>query len=106
MQLSENSINDITNSFAFMAGHLKITDDKNFNFLLDSGASDHLINQDKIFSSYTELNPPINISFAKNGVFIMATKKGKIDVVTNIGIKCVLEDVLYSPEVSHNLLSV
>ena len=74
----------LQNNFAFMAGHLKITDDKNLTFLLGSGASDHLINQDKIFSSYTELNPPINISVAKNGVFITATKKGKIDVVTNI----------------------
>ena len=106
VQLSENPINDTTNSFAFMAGNLKMNDDINLTFLLDSGASDHLINQDKIFSSYTELSPPINISVAKNGVFITATKKGKIDVVTNIGIKCVLEDVLYSPEVPHNLLSV
>ena len=75
-------------------------------FILDSGASDHLINKEELYSNFIELQPPIKISVAKNGTFINATKKGTINVISNKGIKGVFMDVLYSPEVPHHLLSV
>lgn len=89
-----------------MTGEYKIENSERLIFLLDSGASDHLINSDKEFSSVIELNPPMKISVAKNGEFITATKKGKIHVMSNTGIQGILEDVLYCPDVPYNLISV
>ena len=75
-------------------------------YQLDSGASDHVMNNDAFYSSSIMLNPPIKISVAKNGIFITATKKGVINITSDMEIPEVLEDVLYCPDVPHNLLSV
>lgn len=49
-----------TSGFAFMAGDYQHDNSSNkINFLLDSGASDHLINNDALYSSSTILDPPI-----------------------------------------------
>ncbi|CAK9821259.1 Copia protein [Anthophora retusa] len=95
-----------TSGFAFMAGDYKKGETKKLTFLLDSGASDHVINRDDVFSNYIELLPPQKISVAKNDTYIVATKKGNIEVTSNIGVNGSLEDVLYCPEVPCNLLSV
>lgn len=93
--------------FAFMAGNLDTKPTKNeIIFLLDSGASDHLVNTLDVFNEVVDLMPPLKISIAKNDVFITATKRGSIPVITNLGIEGVLQDVLYSHEVPYNLLSV
>lgn len=93
--------------FAFMTGQLDVTQDENtITFLLDSGASDHIINRDDLFSNFIYLDNPMKISVAKAGSYIQATKRGSIKVVSNMGIEGVLENVLYCPEVPHNLLSV
>ncbi|CAK9797987.1 Copia protein, partial [Anthophora quadrimaculata] len=96
-----------TSGFAFMAGNNETQNSKGkITFLLDSGASDHIIKTDKLFSKYVMLQPPVKISVAKVGTFITATKKGNINVTSNLGIEGVLEDVLYCPDVPYNLLSV
>lgn len=98
---SENS------SFAFMIGDYQYEKVENtITFVLDSGASDHLVNRDDLFASFTELKNPLKISIAKNEAFITATKKGTINVISNMGVPGVLEDVFYCREVPHNLLSV
>ena len=95
-----------TTNFAFMAGNYQHDNNSNkMIFLLDSGASDHLINNAALYASSTILNPLINISVAKNGTFIAATKRRVINITSNMGIPGVLEDVLYCPDVPHNLLS-
>jgi len=45
---------------------------------LDSGASDHLANNENLFTTITELDEPIKISVAQNDVFIYAVKKGTV----------------------------
>lgn len=93
--------------FTFMAGNYSPSgSNEQIHFLLDSGASDHLINRADLFSECMDLQPPTKISVAKQGVFIAATKRGTIQVESNLGIKGALENVLYCPEVPHNLLSV
>lgn len=97
-------------SFAFMFSPCKLPD-SNHNqneiiFLLDSGATDHIVNTRDIFSQYTELPSPLKINVAKDGVSIQAYGRGKIDITTNLGIQGTIEEVLYSPEVPYNLLSV
>lgn len=93
--------------FAFMAGEYgqSIHRDK-ITFLLDSGASDHIINRAEFFTDYINLLIPIKISVAKVGEFILATKRGSIKVTSDVGVDGVLEDVLFCPDVPYNLLAV
>ena len=105
VHMTEQSHNNAS-GFAFMAGDYQLEAGEKVIFLLDSGASDHLINQEDLFSSFTTLQPPLNISVAKNGAYITATKRGIIHVTSNKGVDGVLENVLYCPEVPYNLLSV
>ena len=87
-----NNTTASTSGFGFMVGGDCHTKTENITFLLDSGASGHIVKRDDLFSSFIELQPPMKISIAKNGSFINATKKGTIQVTTNMGIEGVLED--------------
>lgn len=75
-------------------------------FVIDSGATDHVVKDIDIFKTISTLEKPIKISIAKKGEVINATKIGTIEVKTNLGVTGVLENVLYVPEASTNLLSV
>lgn len=74
--------------------------------MLDSGASDHIVNKTEVFTSMVELETPLKISVAKCGATITATKKGVIQVTTDQGLEGSIQDVLYCPELTCNLLSV
>ncbi|CAH0382507.1 unnamed protein product [Bemisia tabaci] len=95
-------------SFAFMAQENSNSSDSddNLTFILDSGASTHIVKTESAFKSFVHLNPPIKKSVAKNGAHIFAYKKGNIPVRIEPGFEGVLKDVLYCPEVPYNLLSV
>ena len=105
---TQSTSNDNINSgFAFVAGDFNIDETENkITFLLNSGASDHLLNREDLNRSFTELQPPMNICIAKNGAYITATKKDKLNVISNMSINGVLENVYYFWAVPYNLLSV
>ena len=75
---------NFTSSFAFMTNNFddQISDAcKNKNeiyFVLDSGLSEHLINDDNLFESSIHLDNPLKISTAKKNVYIEAFKQGII----------------------------
>ena len=77
----------------------------NNNFLLDSGATEHIINDLRLFTNYKKLEEPLSITVAKKGETIQATHTGKIQVKT-IGYSGELINVLYSKSVPTNLISV
>lgn len=107
VEISEPSTSSNFSGFAFMMGDYQADNDESrVTFLLDSGASDHIINREDLFISHTVLQPPLRISIAKNGAFISATKKGTMYVTSHMGVQGVLEDVLFCAEVPYNLLSV
>lgn len=98
-------------SFAFMVTSVAVHNDSTqqedtIKFLLDSGATDHIINKQHYFTSFTKLNTPVEISVAKNNTSIKAHIRGRINITTNMGINGSLEDVLFTPDVPYNLLSV
>ena len=98
-------------SFAFMTGAGTMMDGEinstnKLQFILDSGATDHLVNQLEMFTTMTELEVALKINIAKNNEAINATKKGTIQVTTNLGVTGILENVLYAPDLPYNLLSV
>lgn len=77
-------------------------------WLINSGASDHMTSRREWFLSYEEFEVPEQIS-ACNGSSINAYDKGNIDIVSVSNGKCVkgtLHDVLFLPNIVHNLFSV
>ena len=95
--------------FAFMMENRHSIQRANVNkiiFLLDSGATDHIVNRENFFSSNSVLSLVMRISVAKMGQSITAIKRGTIQVVTNLGMPGTLEDVFYTPDAAFNLLSV
>lgn len=106
--VSLQPMNNNEQSFAFMMGNVPCVKeaDTEVTFLLDSGATDHIIKSDNFFSQYEDLSPPIQIQIAKNGETLTAWKRGNIRVTTGQGITGTLKDVLFAPDTTANLLSV
>lgn len=75
-------------------------------FLIDSGASDHIINREDLFCTYTKLITTFKNFVAKHGAFLLGTKQGTLQVISNTGIHGTLENVVFCRDVLYNLLSV
>lgn len=76
---------------------------------LDSGASEHLVSNDKFLKNVKNLKSPVKIKSAKSGAMLISSKVGEIHVkslVENELIDIVITDVLYVPGLETNLLSV
>lgn len=97
-----------SSGFSFMAGDYPSEDATSGKvaFILDSGASHHLINRSDLACHFTPLDTPFLIQTAKREICIQATKRGDVSVISSTGIAVTLTNVLYCPEIPHNLLSV
>lgn len=96
-------------SVSFMADsnqHSKVKKDELVSFALDSGATDHFVNDVNMFSKIKNLAEPRYISVAKNDEHVVAKKIGDIECVSNANVTMNLKDGLYSPDFRENLLSV
>ena len=101
----DNNSSDIQCVFTLRTGDNDGMSDK---WLLDSGALHIMCSHCKWFSSFTHLPKPINIILGDNHT-ILATGQGQIVVSSNMGNKhshIILQDVLYMPDMSRNLLLV
>lgn len=94
--------------FAFMMRNENPNNEKDtsWKFVLDSGATEHIINDLSLFTECEQLEEPIRITVAKKGTVIEATHIGKIEVTTSLGYNGELQGVLYSRSVPVNLISV
>ena len=83
--------------------------DKKSNWIVDSGATCHMCNEENLFSEMVPLEKQQDITVG-DGYSVQATAKGtvmlKMSVAKNKEIVCRLSDVLLVPELSYNLLSV
>lgn len=78
-------------------------------WFLDSGASEHMANDKSLFESLEKLDQPVVIQTAKSGVNLLAHFKGRVIASAVVGdekIRVNMEDVLFIPELSLNLLSL
>lgn len=78
-------------------------------WIVDSGASDHMANDEKYFENLVALKNPVVIGVAKNGVCVQATKMGTIRGLVKVNgtnLKCKLENVLFCKDLSCNLFSI
>lgn len=92
--------------FIGMAGNIDAHNLGGIEFIIDSGATDHFIVDHRHFEESRELSPPLTVKVAKRGEHILATRIGNVRITTNTGVSGMLENVLYSPDVAENLLSV
>jgi len=94
--------------FAFLTTSRKKTY-TNFESVIDSGCTAHIINDDSLLPQSHSLDSPINIGVAKDGESMNAVKGGHmpINLMVNGREKSgVLKDVLYVPSSRQNLISV
>lgn len=84
----------------------EVSNDK-ITWLLDSGCTDHIVKNDKLFSEYIELKNPVDIRLG-DGRVLKATKIGSINTefeVYKIRKVITLFNVFYVEEMKQNLLS-
>ena len=96
---------EITHNFFSNVDHKK---NKSVQFLLDSGCTDHIINDESLFSEFVTLEEPNAITVG-DGYALTATKVG------NINLECNVNNTIYNIKISNvyfvqqmkvNLLSV
>lgn len=88
----------------------KKNNDKRVRFVVDSGASDHMVNNVDLLEDIRELERPVVISIAKSGEKLRATKVGRMKLKSVVGMNSIknleLYNVLFTPGLEENLLSV
>lgn len=81
----------------------------NVCFFIDSGCTDHMVNDRSCFSDLVMLDCPIKIAVAKNDNYLLAEGVGNIQVHSYVEdeiINCTIKNVFYVPNLRKNLLSV
>ena len=81
-----------------------------FTCCLDSGASNHMVNDESILGDIKILKDPIEVNLAKKDETVTATKKGKLQLKSCVGLNKINDiefyDVLFTPNLAVNLISV
>ena len=98
----ENPYNPITANNAIAPADLK-AGKSSIGFILDSGASRHIISNKGYFSTYTECNKSVSWGKAKT-IQIKAIGHVKIRF-KDTKVTYILKDCLYMPELGYNLIS-
>ncbi|KAK9672433.1 hypothetical protein RND81_12G100400 [Saponaria officinalis] len=101
---NQSQSSQILPSAANFAGNifLSLGSSASINFwILDSGASDHMCADKKLFSNMQPILKPYNVSLP-NGESVRITQMGSVPVTTEI----TLQNVLYVPCFKFNLLSI
>uniref|UniRef100_A0A1Y1L115 Retrovirus-related Pol polyprotein from transposon TNT 1-94 n=1 Tax=Photinus pyralis TaxID=7054 RepID=A0A1Y1L115_PHOPY len=83
--------------------------DRNITFCVDSGCTDHMVNDKTVFTELVMLDKPVKIAVAKNENYLLAIGVGNIHVYSFIrGMRreCTIMNVFYVPNLRKNLLSV
>lgn len=87
----------------------KMKTNEMLTFFVDSGCTDHMVNQKQYFCDLVMLENPIKVAVAKDKEFLLAVGIGNIvaySIVKNQRLKCTIKNVLYVPNLRKNLLSV
>lgn len=93
-------------SFVYMLSSSQVNSTDAVQFILDSGATEHIIKDRKLTVGFKRLREPIRINTAKAGDHIMATMRGNLKLISPEGVRGTITDVLFAPELHVNVLSV
>ena len=89
---------------AFITGDVNL--DENFQWILDSGASEHMVNNKKYLQNIRKLNSPIVINVAKSGVSLTSDVIGDLKIFVKTQdkqLRYTVHHVLYVPRLFANL---
>lgn len=106
----QSNLSDLSSvkSFAMMGLSGKYEEKKKVTCLIDSGCTDHIINNAE-FLRRKEEYPNVSINLAKKGESMNAVRIGSLDISTMVGgniMKGSLNNVLVVPSARQNLISV
>lgn len=79
-----------------------------FRWVLNSGASEHMVSDKSYLVNVRPLNTPITINVAKSGVSLTSHVVGEVEMFTTVGSKkrsCTVHNVLFVPGLYSNLFS-
>lgn len=82
---------------------------KNVDWILDSGATDHMVKSKTFFDEMHALDNKVRIAVAKSGQAVFAEYAGTVKVnmlIDGRKVLAVVKDVLYVPQLACNLFSV
>jgi len=85
----------------------KVNRENKINWILDSGCTDHIVNDDTIFDEYVVLKKPIDVKLG-DGRIVKATKIGNIKTTFQTNAKdneITIYNVFYVKEMKQNLIS-
>lgn len=85
---------------------LMLSDDNHITFVIDSGATNHLVKScvGQFLSNVRDVNLRVNV--AKTGEAILGKRQGNLQLHLESGQKIKIEDVIECENLTHNLLSV
>ena len=78
----------------------------NVVFFVDSGCSDHLVNNLACLKAVRKLKQPFVVDVAKDDVSLTGFYEGMVEGVTMAGVPVEMKNVVFLPELRGNLLSV
>ena len=108
---SRDSSDSECDYFGLSANHVLLVSDSisNKSWIIDSGASCHMCNDKSQINDFTPFSSPQDVTVG-DGYQLQAVGRGsvllKVEVPHDKSKTCKLNDVLYVPTLSHNLLSV
>lgn len=77
------------------------------NWILDSGCTDHIVNDDTVFDEYVTLDRPVEVKLG-DGRMLKATKIGRIKAIFPVyenNVEITLYNVFYVKDMKQNLIS-
>lgn len=90
--------------------HAHLSEGQRFSAILDTGATEHMVDSKDILDDVEELPEPKKICTADSKNFLLATHHGKLRLKSCIGLKkytnLKLYNVLFVPHLNRNLISV
>ena len=100
-----------SDSIGFMVNHVMSASSTGHlnDWIVDSGATCHMCNDDKLFVELCSLEQPLEVTLG-DGYVVEATGRGtvalKVTSMDGQASRCKLHEVLYVPDLSYNLISV
>ena len=98
--VKERPVSFMVNRAKAGAGSTKVV------FYVDSGCSDHLVNNLACLKAVQKLKQPFVVDAAKDGVSLTGSYEGVLEGVTMAGVPVKMRNVVFLPELRGNLLSV
>lgn len=78
------------------SGNRRMDNNKRVRFVVDSGASDHMVNDERLLEDIQDLENPVVISTAKSGETLRGTKTGKMRLKSVVGRNSIKNLQLYN----------